>query len=45
VVGARNLLQQAVYAYQRLLGPEHPETRTATENLAWAQRALDEPAP
>jgi hypothetical protein len=34
--GGRDLLLQAVHAYEQLLGPEHPNTLVSLHNLAGA---------
>jgi Tetratricopeptide repeat len=39
--GAADLHRQALDACRRLLGPNHPTTRTVAGNLALVQRTLD----
>jgi hypothetical protein len=34
-IGARELFAQALDAHERLLGPDHPHTRTVAQNLSW----------
>ncbi len=39
---ARRLQEQALEAYRRLLGEEHPQTLSAIRNLAATRQALEE---